>query len=883
MPPSNRTLVVLSNAGGAALGWSWGSDAQGDTADPDRHRPISGDTRPVKRSLITNALLAALGVGVLSHSLGVAPGWSPPAEVAAQPPAGNWGAESDGYTTRVGRSPPAPQGAPQNDVGYATVREAPRTPPPPRPPAPPPYYQSGGYPVPSGPVSGPASGQRSPDALTPPGELPRMAERPRETIARGVPPTAPTTVAPTTTTSAQRPTTWPMPQVLGPDGKPRTPSPSQPEPPAATTRLAQPSSNESRDRATPAPAPVLGSTQSPAAPPNWNQPNTAASAPTGSDRLFPGRVDAASPENRVANAAGSGGERGARPFRPGSVQAFPGVEASSTANRTTQPVPEPPATTPAPPAIAASGQYPSTEAIAAAERYPMTDRTAALDRPPAADPSAGGLLVVSRETPAPANRTPETSRLTEPAPPAEPRPEPRPMVMAGQYPSTTESPTSPPPAAEPDWQRPGAPTARPEPTAPRVAEAPRTQPPAERPEPQVSFWSNDPPQRQAQPAGLPMENWQQFSDYRQRDPQPSGPQLASASREPKATGEIRPLAYRAADLETNLGPGEVVDAQIVARVDNEVVLASEVLPQVELRINVAKERGAPDSVIEQARGQLLQQMLDSLVERKLMYLAAKRGLPPGAMAGVQEQLDKAFADRLDQMIQENGLSDRAALEARMAQTGTSVDAQRQAFQETMLGRHYMQREVTYDETVTRAQLLNYYNENKQDYYNEARARYRELVISFSKVKDRDAAWKQMAELGNRVVLKGERFEDVVREASHGLTASDGGLRNWTTKGSLANKEMDKALFTQPVGQPGPIIETPQGLNILLVTEREEAGYTDFRETQKKIREKIVSKRREAAEARYLENLRKHATIWTILDGDDPHRPQVARENSAPRR
>ena len=67
---------------------------------------------------------------------------------------------------------------------------------------------------------------------------------------------------------------------------------------------------------------------------------------------------------------------------------------------------------------------------------------------------------------------------------------------------------------------------------------------------------------------------------------------------------------------------------------------------------------------------------------------------------------------------------------------------------------------------------------------------------------------------------GAPFPEIARSGSDGVTASDGGARDWTTQGSLVSKKLDEALFGLPVGELSPILEDEYGLHIVRVTERE---------------------------------------------------------------
>jgi parvulin-like peptidyl-prolyl isomerase len=108
---------------------------------------------------------------------------------------------------------------------------------------------------------------------------------------------------------------------------------------------------------------------------------------------------------------------------------------------------------------------------------------------------------------------------------------------------------------------------------------------------------------------------------------------------------------------------------------------------------------------------------------------------------------------------------------------------------------------------------------------------------------------------------------VARNESEGPTAHEGGLRDWTTQGSLVSTVVDRALFELPVGALSPILRDEQGFHILRVVERTDAGVTPFSELQASIREKIKEDRAQKQRSDYVDKLKRGVTIWTIYEGD----------------
>jgi parvulin-like peptidyl-prolyl isomerase len=110
------------------------------------------------------------------------------------------------------------------------------------------------------------------------------------------------------------------------------------------------------------------------------------------------------------------------------------------------------------------------------------------------------------------------------------------------------------------------------------------------------------------------------------------------------------------------------------------------------------------------------------------------------------------------------------------------------------------------------------------------------------------------------------FETVARERSHGFTASEGGVHDWTAQGSLVAVQLDAALFSLPVGRLSQIIPGNGAWHIVRVLERRPAGRVPFEEAQAEIQERLLEARRTQKQREYLEKLRKDVRIWTIYTG-----------------
>jgi parvulin-like peptidyl-prolyl isomerase len=114
---------------------------------------------------------------------------------------------------------------------------------------------------------------------------------------------------------------------------------------------------------------------------------------------------------------------------------------------------------------------------------------------------------------------------------------------------------------------------------------------------------------------------------------------------------------------------------------------------------------------------------------------------------------------------------------------------------------------------------------------------------------------------------GPAFAEVAKAKSDGVTASQGGIFDWTTKGALSCAAIDEALFTLQVGQMSPILDSGPAYHIVRVLERREAGRKPFTDVQAEIRDSLKEQRMRAELEVYLTNLRQKARVWTVFTGN----------------
>ncbi|TWT88320.1 Foldase protein PrsA 2 precursor [Pseudobythopirellula maris] len=340
----------------------------------------------------------------------------------------------------------------------------------------------------------------------------------------------------------------------------------------------------------------------------------------------------------------------------------------------------------------------------------------------------------------------------------------------------------------------------------------------------------------------------------------------------------------------------IEECEIVAKVNDQVILAGELMWEVNLQIEQRlatmppeMRSQVPPAEMEMVKRMLMQQSLMAMLDLKLFYSDFRRKAPKADLAAIHRSMESTFYKNEAPVLMERvGVDDISQLEERLNELGTTLAERKADFFQKMIARSWLQENIDYNKEVTHDDMLAYYAEHQEEYAVPNRARWEELAVHFDRFQTKGDAWRAIATLGNVAhqasvsAGAGPAFTEIAKSSSHGFSAADGGGHDWTTQGALASEAIDRALFELPVGQMSPILESPQGFHIVRVIERQEAGHTPFREVQSDIRTKIRSERFDKVINSKVAKMKESARIWTVFTGD-LKRPEVAQAEAPAQR
>ena len=331
-------------------------------------------------------------------------------------------------------------------------------------------------------------------------------------------------------------------------------------------------------------------------------------------------------------------------------------------------------------------------------------------------------------------------------------------------------------------------------------------------------------------------------------------------------GPIRTAS--ASSEEPVLPPQRLPSGEVAALVNGVPIFVDDVLEPFNADLYRAArdlERMPPSQVrqikqqqLRQARQQLVKQYIKPHIERQLLIQALKSRLKDEQLTALDKFLDQGFDEEIIKMMKVFGVSTLAELDHELAKNGDSVDSQRTKFKNQRMAQQFYGLKVS-KIALDRTDLLAYYHEHIQDYEYPGQVRWQQIVLRNADHGGRSATRK----LADRIIDElrhGTEFDALARKYSSGSTAAKGGHFDWTRIGSFADSDVEKTLFSLSDGQFSLPLERDDGLQIVRLVEKKEAGRKSFASVQGEIKDLLrESEFRQTAEAA-LKELYDNASI-----------------------
>jgi peptidyl-prolyl cis-trans isomerase SurA len=290
--------------------------------------------------------------------------------------------------------------------------------------------------------------------------------------------------------------------------------------------------------------------------------------------------------------------------------------------------------------------------------------------------------------------------------------------------------------------------------------------------------------------------------------------LPAAPARAQAPGATTPAAPARPATPPPSARGERVDG-VVAVVNDEVVLASEVDEQVYLFLQQARVR--PDS---SELAQLRREVLDRIIDEKVIVSEAKRQNVALVEAELTKNVDDAIADV------KSRLGSEAAFRAELEREGITEQDLRKRYREDasrqMMANALLRKQLGKVE-VTPAEAEKYFAEHPAEFPRRSSAIRVQLVqVPVEPDSAARRAVRARATAAAARLKKGEPFSRLAQELSDDVgTASNGGDLGWFKRGTL-DSTFESHAFKLPVGQVSGVVESPYGYHLIKVEEADAA-------------------------------------------------------------
>jgi peptidyl-prolyl cis-trans isomerase SurA len=241
------------------------------------------------------------------------------------------------------------------------------------------------------------------------------------------------------------------------------------------------------------------------------------------------------------------------------------------------------------------------------------------------------------------------------------------------------------------------------------------------------------------------------------------------------------------------------------------------------------------------------QVLDKMIEKLLLQQRIKElGLKIS-----EEELDAAILD-----VQKQNKFTRAQLEDALRQQGLSFAEYQENLRGQILQFKLLAREVQSKVEVTNQEVRDYFRDHIDTFRLPPSLRLSRLTFPLPEKagEEKVAAVRRQAEAARERLLQGEDVTIVQAESD-----AEGGDMGVVRKEDLT-AAFARAVLELGAGEVSPVIETPPGFHVLLVTERQEGQIRHFDSVKNEITKILGEKKSEAGLKKWAEELRKNANI-----------------------
>ena len=258
---------------------------------------------------------------------------------------------------------------------------------------------------------------------------------------------------------------------------------------------------------------------------------------------------------------------------------------------------------------------------------------------------------------------------------------------------------------------------------------------------------------------------------------------------------------------------------------------------------------------------LRKEAMDKMIEQELVRQAAEAQ----DIEASSEEIDAALAEVSEPFDTPEDFTRRLQTE------GFTPDSYREHVARMLAAKKYLDGIRAAVATVSDDELETYYRDNERRLTLPEQVRVRHILLTWKplgKQDDRAAIREQMVPILERA-RAGEDFAALAREYSDDYaTAENGGDTGVFHRGQMA-PTFEAAAFALQPGEISDPVETPFGMHIIRLEERQEARLLPLDEIREQLREHILEEKMAAAVAQETARLRQEGEVAILIPLERP--------------
>ncbi|MGB9599934.1 MAG: foldase protein PrsA [Myxococcota bacterium] len=295
--------------------------------------------------------------------------------------------------------------------------------------------------------------------------------------------------------------------------------------------------------------------------------------------------------------------------------------------------------------------------------------------------------------------------------------------------------------------------------------------------------------------------------------------------------------------------GVVVD-RIVARIENEIILLSDLSQKVELLTGNKVDYNESDPKV----AKFYQSILNELIEDRIVQMELKK------MGNDVTELE--LKSTIDDIRKQRGFTEQD-FENLLQKEGLTMERYREEMRRQVRKNKFMAIKVRPRVKITDEDALQFY---KQEFSSKRLDKTYDISMIFvsvlkDKASEKDSI-KRVEEIKKELEEKKE-FSEIARRYSDDPSASSGGHIGVITKGDI-REEFEKVIFSLKEGENSDAIKLPEGYYIFRLNKIGASEIKGFDESKEDIKKMLFEKEMMKQYSYVMDSLKKRYTIYINL-------------------